>query len=105
MGKGFDRTMRQEVPCYDQIKKVLPRGKMGQQREREKKQSSQKKLYILTEHSPSGKAVLRKGVTVTQAARKLSAYEATGLTPKEVVDLMERERNLTRRVVQLESWQ
>lgn len=103
MGKGFDRTMRQEVPCYDQIKKALPRGKMG--RQREKKQSGQKKLYILTEHSPSGKAVLRKGVTVTQAARKLSAYEATGLTPKEVVDLMERERNLTRRVVQLESWQ
>lgn len=103
MGKGFDRTMRQEVPCYNQIKKALPRGKMG--RQREKKQTGQKKLCILTEHSPSGKAVLRKGVTVTQAARKLSAYEATGLTPKEVVDLMERERNLTRRVVQLESWQ
>ena len=47
----------------------------------------------------------RKGVTVNQAARKLNAYEATGLTPQEVLNLMERERNLTRRVEKLEGWE
>lgn len=51
MGKGFDRTMRQEVPCYNQIKKALPRGTMG--RQREKKQTGQKKLCTLPTHPRS----------------------------------------------------
>ncbi len=60
----------------------------------------------MTERSQNeGKPVLRKGVSVNQAARKLNAYEATGLTPQQVLDLMERERNLTRRVEKLEGWE
>lgn len=51
-----------------------------------------------------GKAVLRKGVTVTQAARKLNKYEATGLTPQEVFNLIERAHNLEKRVKTLEDW-
>ena len=52
-----------------------------------------------------GKAVLREGVSVNQAARKLYAYEETGLTPQEVLNLIERERNLTRRIEKLEGWE
>ena len=44
------------------------------------------------------------GVSVNQAARKLYAYEETGLTPQEILNLMERERNLTMRVEKLEGW-
>lgn len=98
--KALDRVMKNTVPYYSQIKRAMPRENKpkggGQQK---------KKLYLLTEYSPSGKAVLRKGVTVTQAAKKLSAYEATGLTPQEVLNLMERERNLTQRLIKMESWQ
>lgn len=102
--KQVDRIMQENVPAYSQIKRAMPKVPGGRQKEKKQQPSQKKKLYILTEHSPSGKAVLRKGVTVTQAAKKLSAYEATGLTPQEVVNLMERERNLTRRVIQMESW-
>lgn len=49
-------------------------------------------------------SVLREGVSVNQAARKLYAYEETGLTPQEILNLMERERNLTMRVEKLEGW-
>ena len=42
---------------------------------------------------------------MNQAARKLYAYEETGLTPQEVLNLMERERNLTIRVEKLEGWE
>ena len=49
-------------------------------------------------------AVLRKGVTVTQAARKLNRYEETGLTPQGVFDLIERAHNLEQRVKTLEDW-
>ena len=48
---------------------------------------------------------IKKAMSVNQAARKLNAYEATGLTPQQVLDLMERERNLTRRVEKLEGWE
>ena len=47
---------------------------------------------------------MRKGVTVTQAARKLNKYEATGLTPQEVFNLIERAHNLEKRVKTLEDW-
>ena len=40
-----------------------------------------------------------------EVVKKLNAYEATGLTPQQVLDLMERERNLTRRVEKLEGWE
>ena len=73
--------------------------------QREQKQTAKKKkVYTLTERDGS-KAALRKGVTVAQATRKLAAYEATGLSPQEVFNLMEREQNLTRRIEKLESWE
>lgn len=99
--KAADRILKQHVPYYGQMKKALPASP------REKKTKTRKKKeYRLTSWSQSGsKAVLRDGVSVNQAARKLYAYEETGLTPQEVLNLMERERNLTMRVEKLEGWE
>ena len=100
--KQFDRIMKDNVPDYGYMKKAMPQVGAGRER---KIQPQQKKPYNLTETAPSGKAVLRKGVTVTQAARKLNRYEETGLTPQEVFNLIERAHNLERRVEKLEGWQ
>lgn len=99
--KGADRILKQHVPYYGQMKKALPASP------REKKEKTRKKKeYRLTSWSQNGgKAVLREGASVNQAARKLYAYEETGLTPQEVLNLMERERNLTRRIEKLEGWE
>ena len=43
-------------------------------------------------------------MTLTQAARKLTRYEETGLAPQEVFNLIERAHNLERRVEKLERW-
>ena len=92
--KAADRVLKQHVPYYSQMKKALPAS------------PRKKKEYRLTSWSQNGsKAVLREGVSVNQAARKLYAYEETGLTPQEVLNLMERERNLTIRVEKLEGWE
>ena len=99
--KQFDRIMKDNVPGYGYMKKAMPQVGAGRER---KTQPQQKKPYNLTETAPSGKAVLRKGVTVTQAARKLNKYEATGLTPQEVFNLIERAHNLEKRVKTLEDW-
>ena len=98
--KPIDRIMRQNVPGYAYMKKAMPQVGAG----REPKAQPKKKNYTLTEIAPSGKAVLRKGVTVTQAARKLNRYEETGLTPQGVFDLIERAHNLEQRVKTLEDW-
>lgn len=100
--KQFDRIMKDNVPGYAYMKKAMPQVGAGRER---KTQPQQKKPYNLTETAPSGKAVLRKGVTVTQAVRKLNRYEETGLTPQEVFNLIERAHNLERRVEKLEGWQ
>ena len=99
--KQFDRIMKDNVPGYGYMKKAMPQVGAGRER---KTQPQQKKPYNLTETAPSGKAVLRKGVTVTQAARKLNRYEETGLTPQEVCNLIERAHNLEKRVKTLEDW-
>lgn len=102
--RAADSAMKRVIPEYGHIKKAMPQVNTGRQRERKTK--GKKRVYLLTEQSQNeGKPVLRKGVTVNQAARKLNAYEATGLTPQQVLDLIERERNLTRRVEKLESWE
>lgn len=99
--KEADRILKQHVPYYGQMKRALPASPRGK-----KTKSRKKKEYRLTSWSQSGsKAVLRDGVSVNQAARKLYAYEETGLTPREVLNLMERERNLTMRVEKLEGWE
>lgn len=102
--KGFNHTMKSAVPEYGYIKRAAPLINTGRQREK-KTGGGGKKSYTLTEIAQSGKAVLRDKVTVTQAAKKLNAYETTGLTPQEVRNLMERERNLTRRIEKLEGWE
>lgn len=98
--KQIDRIMQKNVAGYAYMKKAMPQPGAG----REPKTPPKKKTYALTETAPSGKAVLRKGVTVTQAARKLNKYEATGLTPQEVFNLIERAHNLEKRVEKLEGW-
>ena len=99
--KQIDRIMKKEVPGYAYMKKAMPQAAAA----REPKAKRQRKPRTLTETAPSGKAVLRKGVTVTQAARKLNRYEETGLAPQEVFNLIERARNLEKRVEKLEGWQ
>lgn len=99
---SIDRIMRQNVPGYSYMKKAMPQVGAGRER---KTQPQRKKPYNLTETVPSGKAVLRKDVTVAQAARKLNRYEETGLTPQEVFNLIERAYNLEQRVEKLEGWQ
>lgn len=95
--RGMDYMMKQTVPYYSHAKKAM---KANQSRGKHKKQPR-----TLTEYTESGKkAVLRHGVTVNQAARKLHEYEQTGLSPKEIVDLIQREENLTERVKKYESW-
>ena len=91
--KPIDRIMRQNVPGYAYMKEAIP-----QAAEREPKKKRQQKPRTLTEIAGSGKAVLRKGVTLTQAARKLNRYEETGLAPQEVFNLIERAHNPERRV-------
>lgn len=99
--KPIDRIMKDNVPGYSYIAKGAAR---AVSEAREPKTPRQKKPVQLTEIGKSGKAVLRKGVTVTQAARKLNRYEGTGLTPQGVFDLIERAHNLERRVEKLERW-
>ena len=101
--KPIDRIMKDNVPGYSYMKKAMPQVGAGRER-KTKPQPQQKKPYNLTETAPSGKAVLRKGVTVSQAARKLNRYEETGLTPQEVFNLIERAHNLEKRVKTLEDW-
>ena len=77
----INSTMKKIVPEYGYIKKAMPQVNAG--RQRENKTPGNKKPRLLTERSQNeGKPVLRKGVSVNQAARKLNAYEATGLTPQ-----------------------
>lgn len=99
--KPIDRIMQKNVPAYAYMKKAMPQAAAA----REPKTPRQRKPRTLTEVEAGGKAVLRKGVTVKQAARKLNGYESTGLTPQGVFDLIERAHNLEKRVEKLEGWQ
>lgn len=59
----------------------------------------------LTEISQgSGKAIISDGVTVNQAVKKLYEYENTGLSPLEVKNLIEREKNLSAKVLKMQDW-
>lgn len=95
--RGMNYAMKQTVPYYSQAKKALALN------QKQKKRKNQPRT--LTEYSESGsKPVLRHGVTVNQAARKLHEYEQTGLSPREIMDLITRADNLAERVRKLESW-
>ena len=52
----------------------------------------------------SGKAIISDGVTVNQAIKKLHDYEDTGLSPQAVRNLIEREKNLTEKILKMQDW-
>lgn len=94
----MDHALKKTVPYYSTMKRA---GAFKQQ-EPQKRQ----KRTTLTEYSQNGqKAILKPHVTVNQAAKKLYDYEQTGLSPHEVVNLVEQVQNLTRRVEKYESWE
>lgn len=94
----MDHTLKKTVPYYSTMKRA---GAFKQQEPRKRQ-----KRTTLTEYSQNGqKAVLKPHVTVNQAAKKLYDYEQTGLSPHEVVNLVEQAQNLTRRVKKYESWE
>lgn len=94
----MDHTLKKTVPYYSTMKRA---GAFKQQEPRKRQ-----KRTTLTEYSQNGqKAVLKPHVTVNQAAKKLYGYEQTGLSPHEVVNLVEQVQNLTRRVKKYESWE
>lgn len=94
----MDHTLKKTVPYYSTMKSA---GAFKQQEPRKRQ-----KRTTLTEYSQNGqKAVLKPHVTVNQAAKKLYDYEQTGLSPHEVVNLVEQVQNSTRRVKKYESWE
>lgn len=94
----MDHTLKKTVPYYSTMKRA---GAFKQQEPRKRQ-----KRTTLTEYSQNGqKAILKQHVTVNQAAKKLYDYEQTGLSPHEVVNLVEQVQNLTRRVKKYESWE
>lgn len=95
--RSTDRIMQQHVPYYSSMKRA---GAFQKTKKQQKKKNNR-----LTEISQSGKAVLKGKTTVNAAIMKLYKYEETGLTPHEVENLIERERNLTERLKKLEDWE
>lgn len=94
----MDHTLKKTVPYYSTMKRA---GAFKQQEPRKRQ-----KRTTLTEYSQNGqKAILKPHVTVNQAAKKLYDYEQTGLSPREVANLVEQVQNLTRRVKKYESWE
>lgn len=100
--KMNDYAMKDIVPHYGAVKagmkyieKQAGKGGKGKKARRVR----------LTEISRgSGKAVLCQGVGVSRAAKKLFDYEETGLTPAEILNLIERERNLTAQIKKMQDW-
>lgn len=101
--KMNDYAMKGIVPYYGAMKAGMKHieKKKGQTGGRGKKPCRVR----LTEISRgSGKAVLCQGVGVSRAAKKLFDYEETGLSPAEILNLIERERNLTERIKKMQDW-
>ena len=95
--KNADYIMKQHIPYYGSMKRAGAFQKP--------KQQGKPKRTRLTEINHNGKTVLKGKTTVAAAVKKLFDYEETGLTPYEVQNLIERERNLTERVKKLEGWE
>lgn len=89
--KTIDRTIAQEVPFYNDARRVLK----GERRKRK-----YKKQLTTGDDTPK----LKKGVTMQEAINRLHAYEQAGLTPSQIANLNEQVKNLTERVKKLESW-
>lgn len=95
--KTADNIMKQHIPYYSSMKRA---GAF----QKPKKQGKPKRTR-LTEINHNGKKVLKGKTTVSAAVNRLFDYEETGLTPYEVRNLIERERNLTERMKKLEGWE
>lgn len=99
---ALDHALKNTVPYYSQMKK----GMNMTPKEKKPKKKRNEKHIALTEYSQSGsKPILKEHVTVNQAARKLFDYESTGISPREVQILIEREKALTARIEKLEGWE
>lgn len=59
----------------------------------------------MTEINQNGKIVLKGKTTVAAVVKKLHDYEETGLLPYEIYNLIERTRNLEKRIKKLEDWE
>ena len=76
----INSTMKKIVPEYGYIKKAMPQVNAG--RQRENKTPGNKKPRLLTERSQNeGKPVLRKGVSVNQAAKKINGSHSADCGP------------------------
>jgi len=95
--KTADNIMKQHIPYYSSMKRA---GAF----QKPKKQGKPKRTR-LTEINHNGNKVLKGKTTVSAAVNRLFDYEETGLTPYEVRNLIERERNLTERMKKLEGWE
>lgn len=95
--KTADNITKQHIPYYSSMKRA---GAF----QKPKKQGKPKRTR-LTEINHNGKKVLKGKKTVSAAVNRLFDYEETGLTPYEVRNLIERERNLTERIKKLEGWE
>lgn len=101
--RATNNVMRGYIPHSGIISvgaKLAAKNQSGS-RSKEKK----KRRTRLTEISQgSGKAIISDGVTVNQAVKKLYEYENTGLSPAEVKNLIEREKNLSAKVLKMQNW-
>ena len=84
------------IPYYKHIKR-------GLRTTRQTKQKSRKKPQTLTEMSQSGKKpVMKHNVSIGQVVRKLYDYEMTGLSPRQINDMVARNESLEARIRKLE---
>ncbi len=100
--RATNNAMRGYIP-HSSI--VSSGAKILRQQEKPQKPHKRQKRTRLTEISTgSGKPVLRQNAGVVRAAKKLYEYEETGLAPYEVLQLIEREKNLTAQVKKMQDW-
>lgn len=100
--KQNDYALKKTIPAYGTIKRGM---KIAQQQAATRSAGKKRKPQRLTEISRgTGKAILCEKVNVNRAIKKLFDYEETGLTPHEVMVLIERERALTEKVKQMQDW-
>ena len=101
--RATNNAMRGYIPHSGIVSagaKLVAKNQSGSRSKGKKKRRTR-----LTEISQgSGKAIISEGVTVNQAVKKLYDYENTGLSPLEVKNLIEREKNLSEKVLKIQGW-
>jgi hypothetical protein len=101
--RATNNVMRGYIPHNSIVSagaKIVAKNQSGSRSAGKKKRHTR-----LTEISRgSGKAIISDGVTVNQAIKKLHDYEDTGLSPQAVRNLIEREKNLTEKILKMQDW-